>query len=234
MREPLLRLYRERFGMAPAAVLELPGDGSSRTYRRLVGADGGTVIGAFGPDREENRAFLSFSRSFREAGLPVPEVLGADEESGVWLLQDLGDTTLFDALREERRRRGSRLPRPILDVYRRVLEILPRFQVQGHRVIDYSVAYPRAAFDRQSILWDLNYFKYHFLKLAHVPFNEERLERDFDRLAGFLLGADLDHFPGSDQTQDLGDGGVGIDRAPRLVCGRVPAEYDGAAPVSHP
>ena len=194
MREPLLRLYRERFGAAPAAVLELPGDGSSRTYRRLVGEDGGTVIGAFGPDREENRAFLSFSRSFRGAGLPVPEVVAADEERGVWLLEDLGDTTLFDALREERRRKGSRLPRPILDVYRRVLEILPRFQIEGHRVIDYSVAYPRAAFDRQSILWDLNYFKYHFLKLAHVTFNEERLERDFDRLAGFLLDADLDHF----------------------------------------
>jgi aminoglycoside/choline kinase family phosphotransferase len=194
MREPLLRLYRERFGESPAAVLELPGDGSSRTYRRLVGADGGTVIGAFGPDREENRAFLSFSRSFREIGLPVPEVHAADEASGVWLLEDVGDTTLFDALREERRRKGSRLPRSILDVYRRVLEILPRFQIDGHRVIDYSVAYPRPAFDRQSILWDLNYFKYHFLKLAHIPFNEERLERDFDRLAEFLLNADLDHF----------------------------------------
>lgn len=194
MREPLIRLYRERFGAAPAAVLELPGDGSSRTYRRLVGADGGTVIGAFGPDREENRAFLSFSRSLRGIGLPVPEVHAADEASGVWLIEDLGDTTLFDALREERRRRGSRLPRPILDVYRRVLEVLPRFQIEGHRVIDYSVAYPRAAFDRQSILWDLNYFKYHFLKLAHVPFNEGRLERDFDRLAGFLLEAGLDHF----------------------------------------
>ncbi|HET6342101.1 MAG TPA: RNase adapter RapZ [Gemmatimonadota bacterium] len=194
MREPLLRLYREHFGAAPAAVLELPGDGSSRTYRRLVGANGRTVIGAFGPDREENRAFLSFSRSLRGVGLPVPEVYAADELAGVWLLEDLGDTTLFDALREERRRRRSRLPRPILDVYRRVLEILPRFQIEGHRVIDYSVAYPRPAFDRQSILWDLNYFKYHFLKLAHVPFNEERLERDFDRLAEFLLDTDRDYF----------------------------------------
>jgi aminoglycoside/choline kinase family phosphotransferase len=194
MREPLLRLYRDRFGAPPTAVLELPGDGSSRTYRRLVGPEGNAVIGAFGPDREENRAFLSFSRSLRGVGLPVPEVYAADEPSGVWLLEDLGDLTLFDALREERRRRRSRLPRPILDVYRRVLEILPRFQVEGHRAIDYSDAYPRSAFDRQSILWDLNYFKYHFLKLAHVPFNEERLERDFDRLATFLLDADLDHF----------------------------------------
>ncbi|MGH7551094.1 MAG: RapZ C-terminal domain-containing protein [Gemmatimonadota bacterium] len=194
MREPLLRLYRERYGAAPTAVLELPGDGSTRTYRRLVGADGATVIGAFGPDHEENRAFLSYSRALRGAGLPVPEVYADDEESGVWLLEDLGDTTLFDALQEERRQRGSRLPRPMLDVYRRVVEILPRFQIEGHRAVDYSVAYPRAAFDRQSILWDLNYFKYHFLKLAHVPFNEERLERDFERLTAILLTADTDHF----------------------------------------
>jgi P-loop ATPase protein family/Phosphotransferase enzyme family len=79
-------------------------------------------------------------------------------------------------------------------VYRRVVEVLPRFQVEGGRAVDYSVAYPRAAFDRQSILWDLNYFKYHFLKLAHVPFNEARLEKDFKRLATFLLGADTRHF----------------------------------------
>ena len=194
MREALLRLYRERCGAAPTAVLELPGDGSTRTYRRLIGGEGSTVIGAFGPDREENRAFLSYSRALRGAGLPVPEIYAADEEACVWILEDLGDTTLFGALQEERRRRGSRLPRSLLDVYRRVLEVLPRFQIEGHRVIDYSVAYPRSAFDRQSILWDLNYFKYHFLKLAHVPFNEERLERDFERLTTFLLRADTDHF----------------------------------------
>jgi predicted ester cyclase len=79
-------------------------------------------------------------------------------------------------------------------VYQRVLEVLPRFQVEGGKVVDYSVAYPHPAFDRQSILWDLNYFKYHFLKLAHVSFNEARLEQDFKRFANFLLRADRRHF----------------------------------------
>src|SRR5690606_12120492 len=148
-----------------------------------------TAIGVVGPDRDENRAFLSFSRSFRAAGLAVPTIYAADEERRVYLEEDLGDTTLFDALNAARKREGGEFPGSMLPLYRRVVEELPRFQVVGGKRVDYSVAYPRAAFDRQSILWDLNYFKYHFLKLAHIPFNEARLERDFKRFANFLLQA---------------------------------------------
>jgi aminoglycoside/choline kinase family phosphotransferase len=188
------RLYQARFGEAPAAILPLEGDGSARKLFRLVGSNYQTAIGVFGPDAEENQAFLSYSRSFHEAGLPVPEIYATDEEEGVYLEEDLGDTTLFDALTAARKREGADFPASMLPVYRRVVEELPRFQVIGGRVVDYSVAYPRAAFDRQSILWDLNYFKYHFLKLAHVPFNEARLEKDFKRFANFLLRADRSHF----------------------------------------
>ncbi|MDX1661819.1 MAG: RNase adapter RapZ, partial [Gemmatimonadota bacterium] len=134
------------------------------------------------------------SRAFRSIDLPVPEIYADDEEAGAWLMEDLGDTTLFDALRAARVESGERFPETIEETYRRVVETLPRFQIEGHRVADYDLAYPHAAFDRRSILWDLNYFKYHFLKLAHVSFHEARLERDFEALADFLLEADLDHF----------------------------------------
>jgi aminoglycoside/choline kinase family phosphotransferase len=169
-------------------------DGSARSYHRLVGSDGQTVIGAVGPEPEENRAFWSYSQAFRGIGLNVPELYAIDRKTGVWLMEDLGDTTLFSALDAARKTGGEHLPSEMLEPYRRVLEMLPRFQVEGHRVVDYSVAYPRSAFDRQSILWDLNYFKYHFLKLAHVPFREAPLERDFQVLIDFLLEADMDHF----------------------------------------
>ena len=192
--EILTRLFTQHFGKAPATVLPLEGDGSSRKMYRLVGDGYETAIGVYGPDADENRAFLSFSRAFRGAGLAVPEVYAADEEAGVYIEEDLGDATLFDALSSARKRDGSDFPASMLPVYRRVVEELPRFQVEGGRVVDYSVAYPRAAFDRQSILWDLNYFKYHFLKLAHIPFNESRLERDFKAFASYLLRADRSHF----------------------------------------
>jgi aminoglycoside/choline kinase family phosphotransferase len=189
------RLFRQHFGSPPASILEIAGDGSPRKLYRLVGPGMETAVAVVGPDPDENRAFLSFTGAFRSIGLPVPEVYAADEKAGVYLEEDLGDTTLFDAVCEGRRGApDAAFPEPMLPVYRRILEILPRFQVQGGRAVDYAVAYPRAAFDRQSILWDLNYFKYHFLKLAHVPFNEARLEKDFRRFATFLLGADTRHF----------------------------------------
>lgn len=194
MHAPVLHLYESRFGRRPAAVEDVAADGSHRRYWRLIGPDGATVIGAFGPESEENHAFLAFSRAFRSIDLPVPEIVDADERAGVWLMEDLGDTTLFDALRAARVESGERFPDAVEEAYRRVVAILPRFQVEGHRVVDYDLAYPHAAFDRRSILWDLNYFKYHFLKLAHVAFHEARLERDFEALADFLLEADRDHF----------------------------------------
>lgn len=195
MQQIFRRLFRQKFGKNPVSILPLEGDGSQRQMYRLVGDGMETAIGVVGPDAEENRAFLSYTAAFRSIGLPVPEVYGADAKAGLYLEEDLGETTLFDALSLARKEEpDADFPSAIIPVYRRILELLPRFQVLGGKAVDYSVAYPRAAFDRQSILWDLNYFKYHFLKLAHVPFNEARLEKDFRRFATFLLGADTRHF----------------------------------------
>jgi aminoglycoside/choline kinase family phosphotransferase len=195
MKERLIGLFEEAFGHRPAVILDMAADGSQRQYFRLVGSDDRTAVGAIGPDHDENRAVLAFAKAFRRIDLPVPEIYAEDQDAGVWLEEDLGDTTLFAALSAARVACvEGEFPADIEHLYRRVLEILPRFQVAGHRAIDYRLAYPRQAFDRQSIRWDLNYFKYHFLKLAHVPFNEQRLEDDFSRLTAHLLQADADFF----------------------------------------
>lgn len=176
----------------PVSVIDLRADGSDRHLYRLVDSDGSTVIGVYGPDVEENRAFLSYSISLRGIGLPVPEIYAVDEERGIYLEEDLGDITLYDALTAART--GAEFPQEMVVTYERVLDLLPRVQVHGGEVIDYSVAYPYREFDRRSMMWDLNYFKYHFLKLAKIPFNESRLEQDFERLCDFLLRADRSHF----------------------------------------
>ena len=191
---PISRLFSERFGSPPAAVVPLPADASSRTYFRLTGPDGRTVIGARGPEPRENRAFLSFSSSLRSAGLPVPEIYAADEDAGVWLAEDLGDTTLHGVLEAARRLTGGAFPAEAEAAFARALTGLTRLQTVGGRVVDFSAAHPRPDFDALSILWDLNYFKYHFLRLAKVPFREGPLEDDFRALAAFALAEEAAHF----------------------------------------
>jgi len=187
-------LFTAHFGAPPVQVREVAADASSRSYFRLEGSGGVTVIGAFGPDPEENRAFLSFSHALRGAGLPVPAVYAKDEGKGIWLAEDLGDTTLLDVLTGARSAARHTFPAGARPAYERTLERLLDLQLEGAKVVDFTVAYPRSAFDETSILWDLSYFKYHFLKLAQVPFNEDRLERDFRTLAAFLLETDTGYF----------------------------------------
>jgi aminoglycoside/choline kinase family phosphotransferase len=189
----LKKLFEERFGVGAERVQALQGDlgGSGRKIVRLANGSQ-TAIGILYGVREENEAFLSFSRHFRRHGLRVPEIYGEALEQGAYLEEDLGDLTLFDFL--SRNRNGETIAESVVETYRRVVEELPRFQIEAGRDLDYSVCYPRGSFDRQSINWDLNYFKYYFLRLAGIPFNEQALEDDFGKLTDFLLLAPGDYF----------------------------------------
>ncbi len=191
--EALKHLFEQHFQFPPERVQPLQGQlgGSGRIIVRLTG-DGKSAIGILYSVREENVAFLAFSRHFRRHGLPVPQIYGEDLDHGAYLEEDLGDTTLFEFLSANRS--GDAIASPVVEAYREVVSILPRFQVEAGRSLNYKVCYPRASFDRQSIAWDLNYFKYYFLRLAGIPFNEQALELDFTRLTKFLLGADHDYF----------------------------------------
>jgi aminoglycoside/choline kinase family phosphotransferase len=165
--------------------------GSGRAIIRLSGG-AFSAIGILYPVHEENKAFLEFSRHFRRHGLPVPEIYAEDLSQGAYLEEDLGDMTLFEFLSGNRD--GASIAPQAIEAYRKVVAMLPRFQVEADRDLNYKVCYPRSSFDRQSIAWDLNYFKYYFLRLSGVPFNEQALEHDFGRLTKFLLGASHDYF----------------------------------------
>ena len=189
----LKELFERHFHSPVGRVQPLQGllGGSGRNIIRLA-SDKLSAIGILYGVREENVAFLEFSRHFRRHGLPVPEVYAEDLDRGAYLEEDLGDTTLFDFLSQNRT--GDGIAPQVVEAYGKVVAALPRFQIEAGRDLNYKVCYPRASFDRQSIAWDLNYFKYYFLRLAGIPFNEQALENDFGRLTKFLLSAGRDYF----------------------------------------
>ena len=183
--------FLQYFGTEPTSFEMLPLSGSYREYARLRGGPY-SAIGAFNSDIKENRAFLSFSRDFRNYSLPVPAIYAVSEDFSTYLQEDLGNVTLFDFLSKTRAFEG--FSRTIVEEYKKVLTQLPVIQVIAGKGLDYSVCYPRAEFDKQSMMWDLNYFKYYFLKLAKIPFDEQLLEEDFQKFTSYLLSAENQYF----------------------------------------
>jgi len=190
MNTKLEALFEQWSGENPKIISKLPISGSDRSYFRLSG-ETKQAIGAINQDIKENRAFIEYSRFLKEKKMSVPEIYAVDIDMKHYLLQDLGNETLFDWLSSSRN--GDEIPEPIVSFYKLALSELVKFQIEGKN-IDFSVAYPRTKFDKQSMMWDLNYFKYYFLKLAQIHFDEQLLEDDFIHFTDFLLETDTDYF----------------------------------------
>ncbi len=182
-------------------LIALPESGSYRRYFRLTG-ETKTAIAVHNNDRKENIAFIKFSEHFKNKNLPVPEIYEVNLDENVYLQEDLGDTTLFEYITKNRP--GVEFSDDLVNILKKVLNRLVKFQIKGSEGFDYSYCYPRAAFDKQSMMWDLNYFKYYFLKLAKIPFDEQDLENDFLKFSDFLLEADTNYFLYRDfQTRNI-------------------------------
>ncbi len=185
----LLQLYKQWSGHEPASTERLPGAGSNRSYYRLTDAEGQTVIGCIGTSRDENHAFIYLARHFCKRQLPVPKILAASDDELRYLQTDLGRTSLFDAIKGGREA-GGRYTLKEQELLKRVIRELPNIQIRGARGLDFSQCYPQATFDVDSVLFDLNYFKYCFLKATEIDFHELKLEADFRLLAKDLTQAD--------------------------------------------
>lgn len=181
--EVLKDLYHTFVGRPADEIVELPSSGSNRRYFRLSGPR--SLIGVSGTSRPENEAFLYMAAHFRQKGLPVPEVYCSSEDKLFYLQEDLGDTLLFDAI--EKGRKSSVFDETENRLLHQTIELLPKVQFVGADGMDFSHCYPQPEFNRRSILWDLNYFKYCFLKATGLEFQEDRLEDDFQKMADVLL-----------------------------------------------
>ena len=178
----LIELYRSWRGEEPAMTERIAGAGSNRAYYRMTDGEGRGVIGCIGTSRDENHAFIHLARHFTLRQLPVPEVLAVSNDELCYLQTDLGTTTLFDAIRGGREA-GGRYTLKEQELLRRTIRELPNIQFRGARGLDFSQCYPQTAFDVDSVLFDLNYFKYCFLKATELDFHELKLEADFRLLA---------------------------------------------------
>ena len=189
--ERLHKLYESYYGCPPAKVLPMTGSASNRRYCRLT-SDAGTCVGVVGTDYNENKAFISLARHFRSKGISVPQVLAVGEDGMVYIQEDLGDDLLLSML--DRARKKGEDTAEIENMLCRTMSLLPEIQFEGAKGLDFSVCYPQPSFDRKMVMFDLNYFKYCFLKPSGLEFNEVRLQEDFERFADDLLRYDTDTF----------------------------------------
>lgn len=174
-------LFRQHFGQEPVVRSAITGSGSSRAYFRMEGPDGEKAIGTIGTNIAENDAFLYLDGHFRRLGLPVPQVLAVSADRMAYIQEDLGDTALLRLID------GEGFGDNVIDLMRHTVALLPEFQYRGAEGLDFNRCFPVAAMDRRSVMWDLNYFKYSFLKAVGPEFDEPRLEDDMERFAGDVL-----------------------------------------------
>lgn len=186
-------LYGKYTGKEPENVAPLSGSASNRSYFRM--SEGGrTLMGVVGTDALENKAFITLAGHFREKGIPVPEVVSVSDDGMRYFQEDLGNVLLSDMIAAAHKNGGIEEGSGLEDLLCRTTALLPKIQFEGAQGLDFSVCYPQPSFDRRMVMFDLNYFKYCFLKPSGVEFNEVRLQEDFERIADELLKDDSDTF----------------------------------------
>ena len=178
----LTQLYREFFGAEPTKMEKLPASGSAREYWRIYNGNE-TYIGTINADLRENTLFIEYSKYFKERGVAVPEILCCTADNSAYIQEDLGSYMLLDILTAERQERE--LSKHTMSLYKKALSELLKMQFAG-KGLDYSKALPRPSFDKRCIMWDLNYFKYCYLRLAAIPTDEDLLENDLEKLCSII------------------------------------------------
>lgn len=185
----LSELYKELTGFVPECIIPIAGAGSERRYFRVCG-EKGEYIGTIGVSEAENDAFIYMAARFLEMGLPVPQVLAVSTDRMAYLQTTAGVVSLFDYLSGSREN-GDYSSHEI-SLLEDVMRCLAAYHTADYSEFDFNLCYPRGAMDARAITWDLNYFKYSFLKPADIEFDEEKLENDFERLVRLIESCGMD------------------------------------------
>ncbi len=226
----LIVLYKEYVGTEPAQCQPITGSGSNRQYFRLTDSKGKSLIGVVGTNRDENAAFVYLTQHFSNKGLPVPRLLAVSNDGMRYLQSDLGQRSLYDALRDGREKGGAYAAHEV-DLLRRTIELLPKIQLKGAEDLDFTRCYPQESMDGTNVMFDLNYFKYCFLLPSGIAFHELKLEAAFRLLSDELTQGGINGF----LYRDFQARNIMLDDAenPQLIDyqggRRGPVEYDLAS-----
>ena len=185
MLDNLKSLFKSYTGQEADNVVELNSSGSNRRYFRMTGGDGTSIVGVIGLNLKENQAFCGIARHVLDKGIKVPRVLAVSEDGMTYIQEDLGDKVLYNMVSQGRESgEYSSYERAML---RHTMEMLPKLQFKGAEGLDYNICFPEPAFNGRMVMFDLNYFKYCFLKATGLEFDEVRLQDDFEALKEDLL-----------------------------------------------
>jgi len=187
MKESLTSLFRRHFSESTVSISEIHAHASQRRIFRLRGKRN-RAVGVSNADIRENKAFIAFTEYFLSIGLPVPRIFAVDHKEGIYLIEDLGDTTFFDLINSSRKE-GGQLTAEARSLLFQIIEMLPRFQVGGSEGPHLRYCYPAASFDRTSILRDMHYFEREYLGRLSLDYDAKNLHRDFQSLATFIQEA---------------------------------------------
>lgn len=182
--QQLENLFKDYFGFLPKKTNRLPNSGSNRTYFRLQ-HNNLSAIGVYNKNKKENQAFLNFTEQFLNYRINVPKIYQQSINQHIYLIQDLGDTQLLPWLNSIRT--GNNFPEQAKTVYKKVLQELVKIQIIAGKNFDYTYGYPYKSFNKESILFDLNYFEKHFVAALNLSYNRKLLNKDFNLFSDYLL-----------------------------------------------
>lgn len=195
--ERLLKLFEVKYGVKPDSITSLTGSASPRSYFRLAAGDR-SCMGVIGTDKEENIAFVRLAEHFRSHDISVPQVYAMSDDCIAYIQEDLGSEMLLDSF-VKARSTGDGLEE-VERLLCRTMALLPKIQFEGASDLDFNICHPQKEFGYRTVMFDLNYFKYCFLKATGLEFHEMLLQDDFEKLADDLTRCGL---PGADGTDDV-------------------------------
>src|SRR5690242_5801530 len=177
--ENMLQFFQEHNSEKIIAFQQLPRSGGDRVYFRIT-TEVKSYIATYDENISESKTFLYFTEHFAKIGAPVPEIYFTSEDFKMYVEQDFGPVSLLNELEKHGENDY------VFSLFQKSLKALAQMQINGLKDLDLSYCLTSKKFGRQAILSDLLYFKYYFLDTLKIPYDKEKLVKDFETLSTYL------------------------------------------------